>query len=60
MTLKSPFPYYGGKANGGYGSQSNGRGRENAGRETIWFSPHCLKPGRQMTLFDYAAGDEEE
>lgn len=28
------------KAAGGYGSQL---GRENAGRERIWFSPHCLK-----------------
>lgn len=30
------------KARGGYGSQGNGRGRENAGREMVWFSPHCL------------------
>jgi hypothetical protein len=30
------------KARGGYGSQGDGRGRENAGRERIWFSPHCL------------------
>jgi hypothetical protein len=29
------------KANGGYGNQTNGRGRKNAGRERIWFSPHC-------------------
>lgn len=33
------------KARGGYGSQSDGRGRANAGRERIWFSPHCLKLG---------------
>lgn len=40
------------KAVGGYGSQSAKRGRENAGRERIWFSPHCLKPERaQRTLF---------
>lgn len=26
----------------GYGNQSNGRGRANAGRERIWFSPYCL------------------
>lgn len=26
---------------GGYGSQGNGRGRENAAREVVWFSPHC-------------------
>ena len=37
------------KARGGYGSQSDGRGRENAARERIWFSPHCLK---RPTLFD--------
>lgn len=30
------------KAHGGYGSQSDGRGRENAARERVWFSPHCL------------------
>jgi site-specific DNA-adenine methylase len=33
------------KARGGYGSQSDGRGRENSGRERIWFSPHCLNEG---------------
>ena len=33
------------KAKGGYGSQGDGRGRTNAGRERIWFSPHCLKLG---------------
>jgi hypothetical protein len=33
------------KARGGYGSQGDGKGRENAGRERIWFSPHCLKQG---------------
>jgi hypothetical protein len=27
------------KARGGYGSQSDGRGRDNAARERIWFSP---------------------
>ena len=34
------------KAKGGYGSQGDkeGRGRANAGRERIWFSPHCLRP----------------
>lgn len=36
------------KARGGYGSQGDGRGRENAARERIWFSPHCVKP---MSLF---------
>jgi DNA adenine methylase len=42
------------KAAGGYGSQSDGRGRENAARERIWFSPHCIKPGL-FALFDDAA-----
>ncbi len=32
------------KAAGGYGSQGEGRGRENARREVVWFSPHCLNP----------------
>ena len=31
------------KARGGYGSQGDGRGRDNASRERIWFSPHCLR-----------------
>jgi len=31
------------KTNGGHGNASkNGRGRANANRERIWFSPHCL------------------
>lgn len=37
------------KAPGGYGNQGNKtRGRDNAGRERIWFSPHCLR----NSLFD--------
>lgn len=32
------------KAHGGYGVQGNGRGRANRDRETVWFSPACLKP----------------
>lgn len=27
------------------------RARANAGRERIWFSPHCLAPTRQMAMF---------
>lgn len=38
------------KSGGGYGSQGNGRGRENSAREVIWFSPHCLKPIRQLAM----------
>ena len=30
------------KAQGGFGSQGDGRGRENAALETIWFSPACV------------------
>ncbi len=35
------------KTQGGYGSQGDGRGRENAARERIWFSPHCLGQGKE-------------
>jgi hypothetical protein len=31
------------KAKGGYGSQGNSDGRENCRRETLWFSPSCIK-----------------
>lgn len=41
------------KARGGYGSQGNGRGRANAGREVVWFSPHCLGAARR-DLFSLA------
>jgi hypothetical protein len=33
---------YSWKANGGYGNLGNGRGRANAAREVVWFSPHCI------------------
>ena len=39
-------------ASGGYGSQSNGAGRENASREVVWFSPHCKKEIQQQSMFD--------
>jgi len=43
------------KAHGGYGSQGNGRGRANAEREVVWFSPHCLRPDAiQPSLWDLA------
>lgn len=42
------------KTHGGYGGQSSdGAGRENSKRERIWFSPHCIKPERERTLFDF-------
>lgn len=42
------------KAAGGYGSQGDKRGRDNATRERIWFSPACKKPERG--LFDDLEG----
>lgn len=41
------------KARGGYGSQGSGRGRENARRERLWLSPHCM--GVAPDLFSGAA-----
>lgn len=38
------------KATGGYGNQGKGKGRENAGRERIWFSPHCLTSAADSRL----------
>lgn len=42
------------KASGGYGSQGEGAGRENASKETIWFSPHCIAQSgwKPLSLFD--------
>jgi hypothetical protein len=43
------------KAQGGFGSQNDdkdGIGRTNSARERLWFSPHCLKPHRDRSLFD--------
>lgn len=40
------------KANGGYGSQSTTtNGRDNAKRESIWFSPHCRHTMESLPLF---------
>lgn len=36
------------KARGGYGSQGEGRGRENAVRETIWFNKSCLRTAQGL------------
>jgi hypothetical protein len=36
------------KATGGYGNQS---GNENASRERIWFSPHCISELNRFPLF---------
>jgi len=40
------------KAAGGYGSQGNGNGRVNAGREVIWFNKSCLRLSRQISLWE--------
>lgn len=47
------------KARGGYGSQGHGRGRANANKETIAFSPHCLKPAREPLFANLDAWGEE-
>ncbi len=44
------------KANGGYANQSTvTRGRENATRERIWFSPHCLAGANVLELQEATA-----
>jgi site-specific DNA-adenine methylase len=45
------------KAGGGYDGQNHDRDNNNRAKETIWFSPHCLKPAKreQLTLFGGAA-----
>jgi hypothetical protein len=37
------------KARGGYGSQGEIRGRENASKERIWFSRHCIQPSKEAS-----------
>jgi DNA adenine methylase len=44
------------KNRGGYGSQGDGDGRENAARERVWFSPACVRPDRGG-LFAGLTGD---
>lgn len=39
------------KTQGGYGNQGDGVGRANKTRERIFFSPHCLKAGEQLSVF---------
>jgi hypothetical protein len=38
------------KARGGFGSQGEGRGRDNAARETLWFSPACQSATQEALL----------
>lgn len=42
------------KARGGYGNQGNKRGRQNAARETLWFSPACEVP------VEISSGEQDE
>ena len=53
-TVPDNWTLYRWKAAGGYGSQGEGAGRENANRECVWFSPHCidLRKPRQATLLE--------
>lgn len=55
-TFPDGWESYEWKANGGFGNQQGKRGKENASRERIWFSPHCLTPKSNgwepLTLFD--------
>jgi DNA adenine methylase len=48
------------KAAGGYGSQGDGQGRDNAARERIWFSPHCLRPDAPVHQLVFPIDDVEE
>jgi len=48
--ISAGFSAFNWKARGGYGNQGEGRGRENAKREVIWFSPNCVNPN-QVDLF---------
>jgi hypothetical protein len=38
------------KAHGGMAHQGNGRGKQNAARETLWFSPACAAPRQEALL----------
>jgi hypothetical protein len=46
------------KSRGGYGNRTD-RGKENAARERIWFSPFCIKPAKDHDLFGFAAAGGE-
>jgi len=39
------------KTSGGYSNIGNARGKENAKREHLYFSPHCIKQTKNNTLF---------
>lgn len=41
-------------SNGGYGAGKGNQADANKFRERIWFSPHCLQPEQELTLFGIA------
>lgn len=45
------------KTAGGYGAQGHRRGRDNAHRERVWFSPACARQPKQSGLFDKPTRD---
>ena len=45
------------KAPGGYGSQGDKTGRENAHRERVWFSPHCKTVDKAQQLLPFGPDD---
>ena len=63
-TLPSSWETIEWKARGGYGSQGDkdGKGRANAKKERIWFSPHCLKPTQMLfsEVVDFQGGPRME
>lgn len=44
------------KSQGGYGAGMGKRGEANRSRERLWFSPHCLVPGRDAEQLDLLGG----
>ena len=49
--MPADWEYVAWKTSGGYAVRAEGRGKQNAHRERIWFSPHCLKD-TQPDLFN--------
>jgi hypothetical protein len=47
---KAGWEIFAWKASGGYGNQSGGK-NDNAARERIWFSPHCVRSCEASGLF---------
>lgn len=65
--LRAPFPWFGGKSAiadvvwkrfGSQNDDDDGLGRANSKRERLWFSPHCMKPDRSISLLDLMGAAE--